>query len=262
MKQKSILILIVAIFVAVTSCKEESHPIGGIKRILGFGNANDDIPHCLFRICSASDWTTSDMLIPGHNGNPYFYSENYCWVYLSDGIDFRDPALITCNGSTMDRLEKGQYEYYQMPGHISTIDWHITGFLGYTYTATDVNLPSLAMTNINYNDTLYKSEGINIKYDGYLGGDDSILVKIYYTYYFGVTVNSLDRYSFDKYVPDNGNIVLTPSDLASFPTSIIGSQVAYGTITLHRKKYVEEDFNGMTFGKLYETSTTNSVNIK
>jgi hypothetical protein len=264
MKQKAILILTILMFIAISSCDDEiPSPVGDIMGVLGYNDA--DIPDCLFRIGSVSMWTTADM-IPGHNGKPYLYTETYCWAYLSNGIDFIDPTSITCNGSSMERLYKGQYEFWQkadnMSGHLTNINWHITELLGHTYTASDTNLPPLFITNMKYGDTLNKSQGINIQYEGYLGGNDSITIGISYFYYLGLNYEDVGHYSFRKKVPDNGSIILTEGDLASLPTSIAETRMAFGDIGLSRCKYVEENFNGRTFAKLYETSFSYDVYIK
>jgi len=257
MNKKSILIPVMVLVITLfTGCKEDSPvTVSKFRDILGFGGDNNEEIVALFRVCSWHRWHSNIVDSPEGFGPPYVLSNNYCWAYISDGNGrFVDPVSITCNGNSMQKLEIGQYEYRSNIGHLTNIDWYVENILGHTYQISDQNLPKIDFLNINNDDTLDISNGLHINYSGYLGGDSEILLTIKYHYYVGFS-NELHSYRFDKFFPNNGNIILTLADLESFPLSTIdASYLATGYIELRQNKYEEEEFNGKFIGKIYETS--------
>jgi len=253
MKIKKIFLPIIVLFFLITACNDDDLlPINSILNVLGVSSSNDDVV-CLFRICSWHRWHR-DFNSQGNYGSWYLSSNNYCWAYISDGFQFVNPASINCNGVPMIRLEDGQFEYHNNVGHLSLINWNIINMLGATYNETDTNLPMIDFTSIRNGDTINVSQGLNIQYTGTVDGIDSILVTFDYNYYVGYS-NEVNYYRFEKLFPNDGNIVLTANDLQYFPVSTIDATfLASGSIELFHKKYVEEEFNGRTIAKVYETS--------
>ena len=255
MRRKKFLIPMIALFFAITSCNDES-PINGIQHILGVSSDNDQIV-ALFRVCSWHNWNYDFIGHPDEMfGPPYIKHSNYSWAYISDGVKFVNPASISCNGVPMKKLEDGQYEFFDGGGngHLTRINWNVNNILGHTYNVTDANLPKIIFTNIHNDDVIDISRGLNIQYTGNVEEVESILVRIQYNYYVGFS-NEHRMFRFEKFFPNNGNIVLTEDDLASFPVSTIdASYPAAGYIELWHKKYIEEEFYGRTIAKVYETS--------
>jgi len=255
--KKIILIITLIITTCIIACNDES-PIAETRNVLGVSSNNDNIV-ALFRVCSWHRWHSDNITTKGLEPPYYLLSSNHCWAYISDGVRFVNPALINCNGEPMMKLEDGQYEYSNHNGHLSSIHWNVNNILGHSYNFTDVNISKIVFTNINNDDTLDISQGLNIQYTGRFEDICSILVTIRYDYYLGFADERIFR--FDKFFPNNGSIVLTAEDLASFPTSIDGLP-SRGYIELSHKKYVEEEFRGRTVAKLFETSMLTWVTLK
>jgi hypothetical protein len=262
---KKLLVATVCLVVAlsVSSCTDDANPAGvgrTMKGIMNLAGVSDsETPDCIIRVLSDTRWLNDSF---SAEANPGVFGHQrkvtYCWLYTTDGMNFVNPTSAKCNGNLMDAMAEdgtpGQFQYTEN-NYLQTLNWNIDGYCGQDYSSIDSNAPEIVVSNLTYLDTVDLSQGININYTGSTNSEtDSITFGISYR-----TMNAsgyLETVNFDKRLPDNGTIVIPASELSNLPPvykRTDGSRGVDGAVVIVRYSMEEEDFNGKTIAKLYET---------
>ncbi len=249
----ALVFMLSTIILSLNSCKDDT-PVVNSTEVLRTITTDENTPDNTV----AAFVISSSINVPIQD-SPY---RNYVWGYLTNGISsFIKPQSITCNGQTMEYMgadpdEGGQYQAAFLDHYPTTISLNVQDYLGANYVNTSNNLPALSLVDVNLNDTINISNGLNLQYSGVIENGNGMEFVLSPDKIDGETALLVGTYTLHKfYSAESGSITIPASEIATFPSGRYN-------VVLYHSKFVHETFGEYNIVKRYQARYWNQIYIK
>lgn len=147
--------------------------------------------------------------------------DSYFLGYFTDGFQFVNPTNVSLNNIPLTICCDNPAGYFNGIVEMNssnnfTANWNLTNYLGTNWNVSQLTAYPMSLTNFNCIDTISKSLGKTITYNGFIPGE-KIYVDIQYdaplTELFLEATPPLSLHPIYKEVADNGSLQILPSDL-------------------------------------------------